>query len=86
MDVFASNVQRLEALNNGKPVESAAEDIAHSVTVLRYYAGWADKITGRTVPVDGNFFTFTKHEPVGVCAAIIPVRIRFCHISLHCLS
>uniref|UniRef100_A0ACB8E5E1 Uncharacterized protein n=1 Tax=Sphaerodactylus townsendi TaxID=933632 RepID=A0ACB8E5E1_9SAUR len=38
----------------------------------RYYAGWADKIHGTTIPVDGDYFTFTRHEPVGVCGQIIP--------------
>jgi len=38
----------------------------------RYYAGWADKIEGKTIPVNGDYFTYTRHEPVGVCAQIIP--------------
>lgn len=39
---------------------------------LRYYAGWADKYHGKTIPMDGDFFAYTRHEPVGVCAQIIP--------------
>ena len=39
---------------------------------FRYYAGWTDKIFGKTIPVDENFFCMTKHEPIGVCAQIIP--------------
>lgn len=39
----------------------------------RYYAGWADKLHGKTIPLDGDFFTYTRHEPVGVCGQIIPV-------------
>lgn len=39
---------------------------------LRYYAGWADKNHGKTIPMDGDFFVYTRHEPVGVCAQIIP--------------
>uniref|UniRef100_A0A672LXG2 aldehyde dehydrogenase (NAD(+)) n=1 Tax=Sinocyclocheilus grahami TaxID=75366 RepID=A0A672LXG2_SINGR len=42
------------------------------IKTLRYYAGWTDKIHGKTMPVDENFVCFTKHEPVGVCGAIIP--------------
>lgn len=38
-----------------------------------YYAGWADKYHGKTIPIDGDFFSYTRHEPVGVCGQIIPV-------------
>jgi aldehyde dehydrogenase (NAD+) len=47
-------------------------DVNYTVKVLRYYAGWADKNHGKTVPFDGDYFSFTRHEPVGVCAQIIP--------------
>lgn len=44
----------------------------------RYYAGWTDKIHGKTIPIDGNFFCYTRHEPLGVCGQIIPVSLAFC--------
>ena len=63
----------LETLNNGKPYSySYSADLALSIKCLRYYAGWADKIQGKTIPVDGPFFAYTRHEPVGVCGQIIP--------------
>jgi aldehyde dehydrogenase (NAD+) len=63
----------LETLDNGKPrSESFHVDIASCIGCIRYYAGWADKIQGKTCPVDGNFISFTKHEPVGVVGQIIP--------------
>ncbi|XP_064609679.1 aldehyde dehydrogenase 1A1-like [Liolophura sinensis] len=65
-------IASLETLDNGKPYQSAYGDIYFSSEVLRYYAGWADKTTGKTIPVDGNFFCYTRHEPVGVCGQIIP--------------
>uniref|UniRef100_A0A0K0DR31 aldehyde dehydrogenase (NAD(+)) n=1 Tax=Angiostrongylus cantonensis TaxID=6313 RepID=A0A0K0DR31_ANGCA len=40
----------------------------------RYYAGWADKNHGKTIPIAGDYFTYTRHEPVGVCGQIIPIR------------
>lgn len=43
-----------------------------TINSLRYYAGWADKNHGKTIPMDGDYFTYTRHEPVGVCAQIIP--------------
>ncbi|OGU03245.1 MAG: betaine-aldehyde dehydrogenase [Gemmatimonadetes bacterium RBG_16_66_8] len=67
-----ADVARLETLHNGKPLFESRIDVAMTVETLRYYAGWADKITGHTIPVDGPFFTYTLREPVGVVAAIVP--------------
>ncbi|XP_038162766.1 aldehyde dehydrogenase family 1 member A3 isoform X1 [Cyprinodon tularosa] len=63
----------LESLDTGKPfLQAFLIDLEGSIETLRYYAGWADKIHGRTIPVDKTFMSITKHEPVGVCGAIIP--------------
>ncbi|XP_066460267.1 aldehyde dehydrogenase 1A1 [Eleutherodactylus coqui] len=63
----------LECIDAGKAfTASYFADMPGAVKSLRYCAGWADKNHGRTVPMDGDFFTFTRHEPVGVCGQIIP--------------
>lgn len=62
----------LETYNNGKPLADSIADIDSSIKCYEYYAGWCDKISGKTIPVEGPFFTFTRHEPVGVCGMIIP--------------
>jgi aldehyde dehydrogenase (NAD+) len=63
----------LESLDNGKPLkDSKAIDVPSSIATYRYYAGWADKIHGKTIPVPGPFFTYTRHEPVGIVGQIIP--------------
>lgn len=63
----------LETLDNGKTYGDAYRiDLDLVIKVYRYYAGWSDKIHGKTIPIDGNFFTYTRHEPVGVCGQIIP--------------
>ncbi|XP_022599249.1 aldehyde dehydrogenase family 1 member A3 [Seriola dumerili] len=63
----------LETLDTGKPfLQSFFIDLDGSIKTLRYYAGWADKIHGKSLPVDESFMCLTKHEPVGVCGAIIP--------------
>lgn len=63
----------LESLDNGKPISDAkAADLPLVVDCLRYYAGYADKIHGQTIPVRGNYFTYTRKEPVGVVGQIIP--------------
>lgn len=62
----------LEALDNGKPFEMAKIDLHLSYNHFLYYAGWADKICGKTIPVDGDLMAYTLHEPIGVCGQIIP--------------
>ncbi|KAI5651556.1 aldehyde dehydrogenase family domain-containing protein [Phthorimaea operculella] len=63
----------LETLDNGKPYLAAYHgDVAGVIKNLRYYAGWADKNHGYTLPMDGKYFAYTRHEPVGVCGQIIP--------------
>nr|AVR59245.1 aldehyde dehydrogenase 1 [Platynereis dumerilii] len=62
----------LETLDNGKPFKDAFLTVFAAVKMLRYFAGLADKNVGQTIPVDGDYFTYTRHEPVGVCGSIIP--------------
>ena len=63
----------LESLDNGKPYRDALNiDLPLTVKCLRYYAGWTDKIHGKTIPIDGPYFCYTRHEPVGVVGQIIP--------------
>ncbi|CDW85535.1 betaine-aldehyde dehydrogenase [Stylonychia lemnae] len=75
-DLIDKNVEELgylEALDNGKPEMIATQgDVPFCAMTLRYYAGWADKIHGKTIPVNGPYFAYTKEEPVGVCGQIIP--------------
>ena len=63
----------LETLDNGKPISDArAADLPLVIDCLRYYAGWSDKIHGDTIPVRGDYFCYTRREPIGVCGQIIP--------------
>jgi aldehyde dehydrogenase (NAD+) len=63
----------LETLDNGKPIsEAKAADLPLTADCLRYYAGWADKIHGQTIPIRGPYFCYTRREPVGVVGQIIP--------------
>ncbi|XP_011354108.1 aldehyde dehydrogenase, mitochondrial [Pteropus vampyrus] len=66
----------LETLDNGKPyIISYLMDLNKVIKCLRYYAGWADKHHGKTIPIDGDFFSYTRLEPLGVCGQIIPVTM-----------
>lgn len=63
----------LESLDNGKPYRDSLNiDVPMTVKCYRYYAGWADKVHGKTIPVEGPFFCYTRHEPLGVVGQIIP--------------
>ncbi|KAF9891230.1 hypothetical protein FE257_004794 [Aspergillus nanangensis] len=62
----------IEAMDNGKPYLQARGDIEEVFSVLRYYAGWADKHYGQTMETTRAKFTYTVREPVGVCGQIIP--------------
>lgn len=69
----ADEVATLETLDNGKPIfESRQVDVPTAASVLEYYAGWADKVTGSTLPASPDAFHFTLKEPVGVVGAITP--------------
>ncbi|KAG5502844.1 hypothetical protein JKF63_04613 [Porcisia hertigi] len=69
----SAEMAALESLDNGKPFEMALDvDVASSVDILRYYAGFADKVEGFVPPRAGNFFGIVKRQPVGVCGQIIP--------------
>jgi aldehyde dehydrogenase (NAD+) len=69
----ADEVARLETMHNGKPIsESRHIEIPAAAECFEYYAGWADKVMGETIPVKGNHLTYTLREPVGVVAAIVP--------------
>ncbi len=68
----ADELARLETLDNGKPLREAQIDIATAVDAFRYYAGWASKLQGETIPVRGNVLNYTLREPLGVVGAIIP--------------
>lgn len=62
----------LESLQNGKTVREAHRgDLPPSWDIFYYYAGWARKIQGEVIPVDGPYLNYTMHEPVGVVGAIV---------------
>ncbi|XP_038066163.1 retinal dehydrogenase 1-like [Patiria miniata] len=62
----------LEVMDNGMPVKTATVSVMASVSYLRYGAGYADKLHGKVVPLDGDYFCYSRYEPIGVVAAIIP--------------
>src|SRR5207237_10560334 len=69
----AEEIGRIETLDNGKPIfESQFVDTPAAAECLYYFAGWSGKVTGETIPIADNAFTYTLREPVGVVGAIVP--------------
>ncbi|KAL4894471.1 aldehyde dehydrogenase domain-containing protein [Aspergillus ambiguus] len=69
----AEDFASLEAVDAGVLfTDSMGMNIPQAVSCLRYYAGWADKIDGRTLAMEGGGMAYTHREPLGVCAAIVP--------------
>src|SRR5262249_29501765 len=72
IEQHAEELAALESLNSGKTITDSRGDLGGVINCIRYYAGWADKIEGCTVPVRGNFLSYTLRQPVGVVGQIIP--------------
>ncbi|MGH7477665.1 MAG: betaine-aldehyde dehydrogenase [Longimicrobiales bacterium] len=72
LEARAAELTRIESLDNGKPLREAQIDIREAIDAFRYYAGFATKIEGDTIPVRGNVLNYTLREPVGVVGGIIP--------------
>ncbi len=75
----ADELAELESVDNGKSVMFARMgDVSLAVSYVRYIAGWATKIHGKTIEAtipfvpDGKFFSYAAREPVGVVGAIVP--------------
>lgn len=68
----ADELASLEALDAGIVFnESKQLHISQATETLRYFAGWADKITGQLLSIPQGY-AYTRREPLGVCAAVVP--------------
>ena len=74
LDANKEEFATIEVLDNGKPMwEAQAVDVALTIELFRYYAGWTTKLTGDVLPNSiPGMLTLGKREPVGVVAAITP--------------
>jgi phenylacetaldehyde dehydrogenase len=76
LEKHAEEFAQLECLDQGKPLALArVADIPVSIDQLRYYAGWATKIEGNTIPISAHgakFLAYTLREPIGVVGQIVP--------------
>uniref|UniRef100_A0A671KWR6 10-formyltetrahydrofolate dehydrogenase n=1 Tax=Sinocyclocheilus anshuiensis TaxID=1608454 RepID=A0A671KWR6_9TELE len=77
MEQHQEELATIESINSGAVYTLALKThIGMSVQTFRYFAGWCDKIQGCTIPINqarpNRNLTFTKKEPIGVCAIVIP--------------
>ncbi|HVM82812.1 MAG TPA: aldehyde dehydrogenase [Candidatus Binatia bacterium] len=75
-DLLAANAERLAAIetrDNGKLISEMTAQLRYAPEWYRYFGGLADKIEGAVLPIDRpGMFAFTRREPLGVIAAIVP--------------
>ncbi|MFE4196781.1 aldehyde dehydrogenase family protein [Paenarthrobacter sp. NPDC056912] len=72
VEEHAEELAVLESATTGKPIRDARVEAAKVAEMFGYYAGWADKLTGQTIPVPGPWHTYTERVPWGVVVAITP--------------
>jgi acyl-CoA reductase-like NAD-dependent aldehyde dehydrogenase len=64
---------RTESVDTGKMLKETRWQAKYIAEFFQFYAGCADKISGETLPIDKpDLFVFTKREPLGVVAAVVP--------------
>lgn len=74
---YAEHLAEFEMLSIGKPISDARDEAALGARVFEYYAGAITKFGGQTLPVSRGGFDFTRREPMGVVAAIVPWNFPF---------
>ncbi|KAG6015149.1 hypothetical protein E4U54_004118 [Claviceps lovelessii] len=73
VDQHRETLATIETLDNGKPYSaSIGWDVPHFAEVMRYYAGYADKMHGSVIDLGHGKMAYTLKQPVGVCGQIIP--------------
>ena len=77
IEAMADEIVLVESHDNGKTPFEARLDVEMVIDTFRYYAGWADKLNGETVPVPGDRLDYTLREPLGVTAHIAPWNYPF---------
>jgi phenylacetaldehyde dehydrogenase len=75
IDERVEEFAQLESLDNGKSLASARGDVGVAAELFRYFAGWATKMEGTTIPMSvpgREFHAYTRREAIGVVAGIVP--------------
>ncbi len=72
LDAAVDEIALLECRDNGKTLAAGRAEVALTQRYLTYYAGMADKLEGRQIPLGDGYLDYTLHEPYGVSAQIVP--------------
>uniref|UniRef100_A0A8C6VUR4 Aldehyde dehydrogenase 1 family member L2 n=1 Tax=Nothobranchius furzeri TaxID=105023 RepID=A0A8C6VUR4_NOTFU len=77
MEEHQEELATIESIDSGAVYTLALKThVGMSIQTFRYFAGWCDKIQGKTIPINqarpNRNLTFTRKEPLGVCAIVIP--------------
>ncbi|KAJ3555132.1 hypothetical protein NM688_g2743 [Phlebia brevispora] len=73
MEQNIHEISAIEAVDGGKLfIHALTVDVQQAISNMRYFAGWADKLQGKTIETDDSKFAYTRHEPIGVCGCIVP--------------
>jgi acyl-CoA reductase-like NAD-dependent aldehyde dehydrogenase len=70
-------IAETETLNTGKSLHDTRREAIRAAECFEYFAGWADKATGTTIPVTGAFHTYTTRQPYGTAVGIIPWNVPY---------
>ncbi|KAF9238212.1 aldehyde dehydrogenase [Melanogaster broomeanus] len=83
MEKHIEKFAAMDALANGKAFKIAygVENMG-AIAIMKYYAGWADKINGKVIETNDKKLSYTRHEPIGVVGQIIPWNIPTASLSL----
>lgn len=71
-------ISAVEAFDNGKAFSMAKFEVGFAASVLRYYGGWADKITGKIIDIDPSTFNYSRQEPVSPLPFSFSLNILMC--------
>lgn len=77
-DLMKKNLEELaylESIDGGQPLTLARFMVLSACETFHYFAGYADKVHGQVIPIEGPYLCYTRHEPVGVVAAITPWNV-----------
>lgn len=68
----AASLAELESRDNGKPLRDTLGEVQKAADWITSFAGAADKVNGEQIPFRPDALAYTRREPVGVVAAILP--------------
>jgi len=70
-------IAELESRNTGKLLLDTRREVSRAAGTFRYYAGWADKSLGETIPMGDQYLNYTVATPHGVVTSVIPWNVPF---------